>query len=73
MNIQTSQAMIEQRYECKLFKARDELASFMNTQLAKGWMVKEHSVILRGDETATLLLSVVFERPLHTGKSSKDG
>lgn len=67
------QPMIEQRYECKLFKTRDELASFMNTQLAKGWMVKEHSVILRGDETATLLLSVVFERPVHTSKSSGNG
>jgi hypothetical protein len=61
--------MIEQRYECKLFKTRDELAHFMNAQIRQGWQVKEHSVILRGDETATLLLSVVFERPSHTSDS----
>ena len=62
--------MIEQRYECKLFKTRDELASFMNAQLRQGWLAKEHSVILRGDETATLLLSVIFERTVHTGEPS---
>ena len=61
--------MIEQRYECKLFKTRDELATFVNTQIRQGWLVKEHSVILRGDETATLLLSVIFERPTHTSES----
>ena len=62
--------MIEQRYECKLFKTRDELASFVNSQIRQGWLVKEHSVILRGDETATLLLSVIFERAVHTGEPS---
>ena len=62
--------MIEQRYECKLFKTRDELTNFVNTQIREGWLVKEHSVILRGDETATLLLSVVFERPSHTSDTS---
>jgi hypothetical protein len=62
--------MIEQRYECKLFKTRDELVNFVNAQLRQGWLVKEHSVILRGDETATLLLSVVFERSVHTSDTS---
>lgn len=62
--------MNEQRYECRLFKTRDELTTFMNDQIGQGWLVKQHSVILRGDETATLLLSVVFERPVHTSEAS---
>jgi hypothetical protein len=62
--------MVKQRYECKLFKTRDELASFMNAQIRDGWVVKEHSVILRGDETSTLLLSVIFERSADKDHSS---
>ena len=62
--------MIEQRYECKLFKTRDELATFVNDQIRHGWLVKQHSVILRGDETSTLLLSVVFEREPHRKKAA---
>ena len=64
--------MIEQRYDCKLFKTRDDLISFMNTQIRQGWLVKEHLVLPRGDETSTLLLSVVFERaPIAKGPTAK--
>lgn len=54
--------MTEQRYECKAFKSRDELTTFMNWEITQGWSIKEHSLLLRGDNTGAFIVSVVFER-----------
>ena len=54
--------MTEQRYDCKIFKSREELATFMNWEIAQGWTIKEHALYFRGDTAGSIIVSVVFER-----------